>query len=191
MKVIRIYFNQHLSSKMYIVGRGILTSLFYEDPPVLLMPPFQLFSNPPIPFLSPPTPIPTALSVVLYFWLNGWSYHIWCAILLNDIMNLHMLSLGTLVPEGPWCVFYVTRHQMYWGLTHNAVFCWYSDLISHIKGHTKTHSIASRLTHPYEYISTPPVMCSQQLSLLYLINNSLISTIYFPQRIFFSKIIHV
>ena len=139
MKVIRIYFNQHLSSKMCIVGRGILTSLFYEDPPVLLIPSFQLFSNPPIPSLLPPTPTPTALSVVLYFWLNGWSYHIWCAILLNDIMNL-MLSLGILVPEGPWCVFYVTRHQMYWGLTHNAVFCWYSDLISHTKRHTTTHS---------------------------------------------------
>ena len=38
------------------------------------------------------------------------------------------------------------------------------------------------LTHPY--ISTPPVMCSQQLPLLHWMNNSLISKIYFPQFTF-------
>ena len=69
----------------------------------------------------PPTPSfsvtfnhhPTALSIVLFLWLNGWLCHIWCAILLNDIMDLPMLSLDslrTLVllyldPKGPWCVF--------------------------------------------------------------------------------------
>ena len=199
MKVIHIYFNRHLRSKMHVVGRGILTPLFYEDP-LYYLPPCQFFSNLPIPSLSPPTPTPAALSVVLYFWLTWWSYRTWCAILLNDIMDLHMLSLGTLVPEGRWCVFYVTRHQTHWGLTHNVNFCWYSDLISHTKIHTNTYTHkdtqyiqgpVSRLTDPYEYICTPPVMCSQQLSLLYLINNSLISTIYFPQRIFFSKIIHL
>ena len=31
-----------------------------------------------------------------FLWLNGWLNHIWCAILLNDIMDLHMSSLGTL-----------------------------------------------------------------------------------------------
>ena len=41
-----------------------------------------------------------------------------------------MLSLGTLVPERPCYVFYATRHQVYWGLTHNVVFRWYSDLTS-------------------------------------------------------------
>ena len=34
-------------------------------------------------------------------------------------------------------------------------------------------------------------MCSQQLPLLFLINNSLISKIYFPICLFFSKIIHL
>ena len=29
------------------------------------------------------------------------------------------------------------------------------------------HSGASKLTHPYKYIFMPPVMCSQQLSLLH------------------------
>ena len=26
-------------------------------------------------------------------------------------MNLHILSLGTLVPETPWCMFYATKHR--------------------------------------------------------------------------------
>ena len=42
--------------------------------------------------------------------------------LLNFIMDLHLSSLGTLVPEGPCCVFYVTRHQVYRGMTRNMVF---------------------------------------------------------------------
>ena len=46
-----------------------------------------------------------------------------------------MLNLGTLVQEGPCCVFYVTRHQLYWGLTC-MVFCWCSNLVSQ---HTNTH----------------------------------------------------
>ena len=58
-------------------------------------------------------------------------------ILLNNIMNLHMSSLGTLVPEVPWWVFYTTRHQVYWCLTHNVAFCWYSDLISHTRTNTQ------------------------------------------------------
>ena len=47
-----------------------------------------------------------------------WSHDIWCAILLNDNIELHMSTLGSLVPEGPSCVFYAIRHQVYWGLTH-------------------------------------------------------------------------
>ena len=58
-------------------------------------------------------------------------------ILLNNIMDLHMLSLGILEPEGSCYVFYATRCQGYWGLTHNVVFCWYFDLTSHT--HTNTH----------------------------------------------------
>ena len=80
-----------------------------------------------------------------------------------------MSSLGSLVPEGPWCVFYAIRHQAYWGLTHTiqVKYIWY-----HTHKHTNTqthtaHSAASRLTHPYKYIFTPTVICSQQLPLLH------------------------
>ena len=89
---------------------------------------FFKFHPPPFP-LSPSIPIPAVLSVVLFLWLNGGSYHIWCAILLNDNMDLHMSILGTLVPEGPWCVFPATRRQVYWGLTHNLVYYRYSDFV--------------------------------------------------------------
>ena len=51
-----------------------------------------------------------------------------CAILLNDNMDLHMSSLGTLVPEGPWYVFYAARCQVYGGLIYNVVFYWYPDI---------------------------------------------------------------
>ena len=68
---------------------------------------------------------------------NGWSRHIWCAILLNYKMDLlHMPSLGILVPERPWQVFYATRCQVYRGQTHNFAFCWYSGLISHTHRHS-------------------------------------------------------
>ena len=150
-------------------------------------PPFSKFCPPPPPPHFPATcnpHLPIALSVVLLLWLNEWLHHIWCAILLNYIMDLHISRLGTSVPERPWCVFYETRHQVYRGLTHNVFFCWHSYLIplthslththTHIHTHThahahthRAHSGASILTHPYKYIFLPPAMCSQQLSLLH------------------------
>ena len=57
------------------------------------------------------------------------------------------------------------------------VSCLCSVLISptHKQGHT-AHTGANRLTHPYKYILTPPVMCSQQLSVLHWMNNLPTST---------------
>ena len=141
------------------------------------LPPFSNLSSPSPPqtSLSDTTPTCSVLSVVLFVWLSGCSCHIWCAIVHNVNMDLlHTSSLGTLVRERPWCVFYATRCQIYWGLTHNVAFCWSCDLISHTHTQTHTHththtnthmyrvhSGASRMTHPYKYIFTPPVMCSQ------------------------------
>ena len=87
--------------------------------------------------LLPPTRTSTAVDVVLFL---GWmgEHDIWCAILLNDVMDLHMSSLGTLVPEGPWCVFYARRHQVYWGLKimpFANTFIWY-----HTHGNTHTYT---------------------------------------------------
>ena len=95
------------------------------------LPSFQILSKPtPSPhFPVASNPTLTVLSVILFLWLKGWSRHIRCATLLNDNMDLHMSSLGTLVPRTrrtliPQCVFYATRRQIYWGLTHNVVFYW-------------------------------------------------------------------
>ena len=71
--------------------------------------------------------------------------------------------LGTLVPKGPWCVFYATRCQVYWGLTQ----CGFLLLLRFDITHTNTHTGASRLTHPYNRFTL--VMCSQQLPLIHQI----------------------
>ena len=53
---------------LYIVGIGVQTPLFYEDPPILPTPtPISNFVEPPSTYLSLPTPTP----VVLFLWLNG------------------------------------------------------------------------------------------------------------------------
>ena len=116
----------------------------YEDPLYFLYPLFQILSTPtPHPnYLSPQTPTPTVLSVVLLLWLNGWSRHISSAILFNDYMDLQMSSLGTLVPEGPWYVFHATRDQVYWGPKHDVVFYWYSDFVT-THTNTQTHTAHS------------------------------------------------
>ena len=121
---------------VHIVRTGVLTPYFMRTL-YSAYPSFSNFVQPP-PSLLPPTPTPTALSVVLLFWLNEWLCHTWCAILLNDIMDVHMSSLGTLMQEGGWLVFYITRHQIYWGLTCKVIFSWYSDLISNTQTHTDT-----------------------------------------------------
>ena len=77
-------------------------------PPVLPTTPFSNFGQPP-----PPPPF----SVVLFLWLNGWSCHFSCGNLHNDKMDPHILNLGALVSEEPWCVFYARRHQVYWSPT--------------------------------------------------------------------------
>ena len=160
---------------------------------IAYFPLLQIFPNP------PPCPLPCQLqdpSSLLFFWLIGWSCHIWCAILLTYIMDLHMFSLGTFAPDGLWWVFYARRRQVHWALTNNVVFCRYSNLISHTYTHKDTlrhtaHWESSRLTHPYKYLFTPRFMCSRQLSLLPWMNNSQISKNYFLRCLFFSAIIHL
>ena len=59
--------------------------------------------------------------VVLFGWMGDYAtFDVLFYLIVK--MELHMPSLGTLVPEGPWCVFYSTRRQVYWGLAHIVVF---------------------------------------------------------------------
>ena len=100
-----------------------------------------------------------------------------------------MSNLSTLVPEGPCCVFHAKRCQGYWVWQILwFLLAFYFD-ITH--PHIKTHSWTNRLTHPYKYILTPPVMCSQQLFVLHWLNNSLISKTYYPKWLCYSKISHL
>ena len=70
----------------------------YQPPPLPPPPPSSpfFFSN----FAQPP---PTIFFCLLH--------QISCDFLLHDIMDLQMLSLGTLVPQGPCGVFYATKRQ--------------------------------------------------------------------------------
>ena len=93
---------------------------------------FQILFIPFPPRLQPP---PTLL--FLFPCVYGWMGHraTFYASFYLIIMDLHISSLDNLVPEGDrlWCVFYATRHQVYWGLTH-VIFA--STLIWY---HTPTH----------------------------------------------------
>ena len=154
---------------LYIVSRGVPTPLFYEEPCLLPTPPFLLSkppSPPPLPCHLQPPPLQFFL-LSFFLWLNKWSCHSWCVILLNDNMGLHMSSLGMLVPVWHWYVFHAIRHQVCWGLTHSVVFYWYSDLISH---HTHTHTqntqrkialkgLASmKISDTHFFKTTPPIL---------------------------------
>ena len=88
------YIGQKELDKIWKRGRQYKTLSFLKF--YIAYPLFQILSNP-SPHLLPSTPTPTVLSVALFLWLNGWFCHIWCAILPNDNIDLHMSSLGTLV----------------------------------------------------------------------------------------------
>ena len=116
----------------------------------------------------PPTFTSTAIFDVLLLWMNGWWWHIWCVLLLNDIMDLYISTLGTLVRERPWYVFMQQSLKFtdFWHI----IWLFAGTLIWHHKRtYTQWHTARSgdnRLRHPYKYILTSPEMCSQQLSVL-------------------------
>ena len=117
-------------------------------PPILPIPyPFFKFCQPaPFHFLVTYNSHFSVLFVALLLWLlNGWSHHIWYTALLNDNMDLMMLRLGTIVPERPWCVLYAR------GLTHDLVFDWYPDLMSHTRARACTHTHTHCTHGPIEW----------------------------------------
>ena len=123
----------------------------------------------------------------MFLWLNAWSCHSWCFVSLNDITDLHMSSLGILVPEWPSSMFYATRRQVYWGLTQCVflLLLWFDFTHSQTKiQHTQGQ------WDKYKYMLTHPVMCSQQLSVLRWMNNSLMSKMSL-RCLCFSKITHL
>ena len=113
-------------------------------------------------FVQPIPPLPCHLKPLtpLFFLFScffGWMGDHATFDVLHYLADLQMSSLGTLVPEGPWCMFYARRHHVCQGLIHNVVF--YRTLIwYHTHKHT-AYSGASRLTHLCKYIFAPPIMC--------------------------------
>ena len=103
---------------LYIVGRGVLTPLFYEDP---------LYCQPPSFLQFCPTSTSNVLSFLLSLWLNGWSCHIWCAILLNG--STHVKPWYPSTRKTLMC--FMEQGMKFTVLTHNMDLHWYSDLISH------------------------------------------------------------
>ena len=144
-------------------------------------------------YLYPPffkcCPIPPSPLFFLPCFYDWMCHHATSNILfLNYIMDL--FSLVTLVLAAPDCVFYATRHQIYWRFdTDYMVFA--STLIWH-----NTHRTyrVTRLTNMYKSILTPPVMCTQQLLELHLYYAEWITCWYKillyrgPQCFCFSKI---
>ena len=111
----------------FIVDREFLASLLCEDPPYCLPPLFKVFTSPPFSashtdtdtdthihthtHTPDPPARPAVLFAVFFLWLNGWLRYIWCVVLPNDIIYLHMSNLGILVPQEHCGVFYATKPQ--------------------------------------------------------------------------------
>ena len=131
-------------------SRGFLTSPNSWAPHIL--PPF-IFKYCP----THPKPLSPLLFLLpaLFPLLNGWSRQIWCVVLLNDIMDLRLASLGILIPEEPCCAFY-TKGIIATKVWHMMSFFVITLIWYHT--HKERHTIyrrGKRLIHPYKlYIIT-------------------------------------
>ena len=155
-----------------IVGRGVLTPLFYEDPPNIAYPLFFKFAQLPLP-CCPQAPPPLLILLSCFFgWMGGRATF--------DVLFYLMTSwMYTCRALGPWCMFYATRRQVYWVLTCDIVFCLYSDLITHTHTHSHshihTHTQDTRHTQGpvdwhtlYKYIFTHQLLCAHGSYLYYI-----------------------
>ena len=142
-----------------MVGRGVLIPLFFKIPPPLYCLPHLFFNF---------CPTPPALFFLLCCFF-GWIGDHTTFDELFYLMITWIYTCQALVSEGPSFVFYATSVKftevwhIIWFFTGTLV--WYHTYTStqtHI-AHTET----SRLTHPYKYIFTLTVMCSQWLPLLH------------------------
>ena len=84
---------------------------------------------------------------VLFLWLDGCSYHIWCVVSFNDIMDLDMSSVGTLVPDDlPWFTSCVKCIEI-WHMRYFAgTLIWY-----HTHKYTHTHKDTQHTPVPIDW----------------------------------------
>ena len=125
----------------------------------------QILSNNPIHFPVTSNPHPYCFfccPISLAQWVIS---HIWCAILFNDNMDLHMSDLGT--RRTLICVLCNNASSLVSFETYGISMVLWFD-ITHTNTHTHTaHVRANILTRPHKYIFVPPVTCWQQLPLLH------------------------
>ena len=120
----------------------ILTPYYMKIPHRLPIPHFY-------PFSFPSTATSTPIAFCLVSLAEGWSRHFWCVISLNDIIDLHMLNLGTLVSEEPCSkASCLVRSDAWYAFYAGALILYHI----HIQSDT-THTEANRMTHPYNHIN--------------------------------------
>ena len=119
---------------------------------------FLKFCPTPLPHCFKPSPPLLFLMPCFFNWMGD------CATfdVLFHLMILWIYNCWALAP---------TRHQIYWGLTHNVVFFLVPLFdITHTHTHKDTqHTQNISLKHSYKYILTPSAMRSQQLCVLHWI----------------------
>ena len=162
----------------FLVRRGFLPSILWR-PPILPTLPFSNFiqHHHPHPHSSRAVKPLSTLFIIFSLWLNEWLCHICWVILLNNIMDLHMLSL---VPSTAKDHVVCFMQQGVSSLRPNIWrgFLLVLDLKSYEQRNT-AQTGANRMTDAYKHIWTPPVLCSQQLSVLDSMNNLLTSKLSF------------
>ena len=135
-------------------------------PNLLPSPPFSNFLH-----SLPQSSTSTALFVTLFFeWMDDCPA--FDVILLNNIMDLHMLSFGTLVPEEPCYACFLQQGITFTEVWHimrlfASTLIWYH---THKQSHV-TYTRNKILTHPMNVTLKSPVMYSQQLFTFHGINN--------------------
>ena len=98
----------------------------------------------------------------------------WCVVLFSNIMDLNLLSVGTLVLAAPWYVFYGTKSPIYyWFDTDDMIFAtamtWYHKHWQTNTGSTGTNTF----THIYIHTTT----CYVPTSATYITLNEQLSDI--------------
>ena len=131
---------------MNIVGRGVLTPLFYEDPSYI----FSNFVQPPSPVATNPHPhcsfcclVSMTEWVIMPHLMCYFTYWFYGSI---NVEPWYLRTIRTLM-----CVLWNTKwHQVYCGLTH-VISCWYSDLISHTHKHTHARKETQHTQGPVDW----------------------------------------
>ena len=174
-----------MTTPAIIVGTGFLTPLFYEDPLTIPISYFQFLYNNTHLLTCLQTPHPLFLLTYLFGWINDCA--IFCVILLNDFMDLHMSNLDTLVPEVPCCMQQGIMFTELWHIMR--FFCSYSELISHIH-REREHTEGPKAWNINIYINTTCFALTAAISILLNEQFNDIKNLL-SMMSFFSKITHL